>query len=82
MHHMRKLKSASEEGGVAMEAQLNYVITEEAATDDGVIVGKFSINLIPVSVVFDSKVSHSFIHEGFVQDNKLPTKGVHMSPIT
>jgi hypothetical protein len=49
------------------------VIVEEAHVDDGVIVGKLSINSIPARVLFDIGPSHSFIHERYVRDNKFLT---------
>ena len=53
--------------------QLHFVIAEEAQVDDGVIIGKLSINSILARMLFDSGASHSFIHEGYVRDNKFPT---------
>lgn len=53
--------------------QLHFVTAEEANLDDGVIVGKLSINSVPARVLFDTGASHSFIHEGYVRDNKLLT---------
>jgi hypothetical protein len=55
-------------------AQLHYVTTEEAIVDDGVIVGMLRINSILARVLFDSGALHSFIHEGYSRDNKLPSK--------
>jgi len=54
-------------------AQLHYVTAEEAQVDDGVITRKLSINSISARMLFDSRASHSFIHEGYVQDNKFST---------
>lgn len=50
--------------------------TEESATDEGVIVGKLSINSISARF-FDFGALHSFIHEGFVQDHRLPTREIN-----
>jgi hypothetical protein len=36
--------------------------------------GKLNINSISARVLFDSGASHSFIHGGFVRDNKLPIR--------
>ena len=47
--------------------------TEEAQVDDGVIIGTLPINSISARLLFDSGASHSFIHDGFVWDNKFPT---------
>ena len=54
-------------------AQLHYVTAKEAQVDDGVITRKLSINSISARMLFDSRASHSFIHEGYVRDNKFPT---------
>ena len=54
-------------------AQLHYVTAKEAQVDDGVITRKLSINSISARMLFDSRASHSFIHEGYVQDNKFST---------
>jgi len=63
-------------------AQLHYVTAEEAQVDDGVIIGKLSINSVLARMLFDTRASHSFIHEGYVQDNKLSTmefgRGFHI----
>ena len=53
--------------------QLHFVTAEEAQVDDGVIIGKLSINSILARMLFDSRASHSFIHEGYVRDDKFPT---------
>jgi hypothetical protein len=49
------------------------VTAEEAQVDDGVIIRKLSFNSILARMLFDSRASHSFIHEGYVWDNKFPT---------
>ena len=54
-------------------AQLRYVTAEEAQVDDGVIIGKLSVNSISARMLFDSRASHSFIHEGYVRDNEFLT---------
>ena len=46
---------------------------EETQVDDGVIIGTLLINSILARLLFDSRASHSFIHEGYVRDNKFPT---------
>ena len=48
---------------------------EETQVDDGVIIGTLLINSILARLLFDSRASHSFIHEDFAQDNKFPTMG-------
>lgn len=58
------------------EGHLNCVTTEEASTDEQVIVGKLNINSISKRVLFDSRASHSFMNEGFVHRNNLPTRQV------
>ena len=52
---------------------LHFMTIEEAQVDDGVIIGTLPINSILARLMFDSGVSHSFIHEGFARDNKFPT---------
>ena len=52
---------------------LHFMTVEEAQVDDGVIIGTLPINSISARLMFDSGVSHSFIHEGFARDNKFPT---------
>ena len=37
------------------------------------IIGKLPINYISARMLFDSRASHLFIHEGYVRDNKFPT---------
>jgi hypothetical protein len=49
------------------------VTAEEAKVNDGMIVGKLSINSVSARMLFDSRASHSFIHEGYVRDNKFST---------
>lgn len=43
--------------------------TEEAMTDEQVIVGELDINSVSPRVFFDYEASHSFIHEGIVWEN-------------
>ena len=54
-------------------AQLHFMTAEEGQVDDGVIIGTLPINSISTRLLFDSRASHSFIHEGFARDNKFPT---------
>jgi hypothetical protein len=49
-----RAQASKHAGGVPKKAQLNYVSTDEATSDDGVIVGKLSINSISTRVLFDS----------------------------
>jgi hypothetical protein len=45
---------------------VNHVTAEEAQDAPGVVLGTFSVNSVPATVLFDSGASHSFITEQFV----------------
>jgi predicted aspartyl protease len=53
---------------------VNHVTTEQAQDAPGVVLGTFSINSIPATVLFDSGASHSFITEQLVAKHD-----IHMS---
>jgi hypothetical protein len=48
------------------------VIAESVPEDADVVYGMFLINSIPVSVLFDSRASHSFITKSFVEKHNIP----------
>jgi hypothetical protein len=48
------------------------VIAESVPKDAIVVYGLFLINSIPASVLFDSRASHSFITESFVENHNIP----------
>src|ERR1041384_5906928 len=50
----------------AAKGCLNHVQAEEAQEAAYVILGTFSVNLVPAQVLFDSGASHSFVTASFV----------------
>jgi hypothetical protein len=64
---------------VPWKAQLNYVrskvnnmTVEPAQNASGVVLGTFPINYVPVTVLFDSGATHSFITDQFVAKHNMP----------
>jgi hypothetical protein len=51
---------------------VNHVTTKQAQDAPGVVLGTFSVNFVPVTVLFDSRASHSFITEQFVAKHDIP----------
>jgi predicted aspartyl protease len=51
---------------------VNHVTAEEAQDAPGVVLGTFSVNSVPATVLFDSGASHSFITEQFVVKHDIP----------
>jgi hypothetical protein len=45
---------------------VNHVTTEQDQDALGVVLGTFSVNSVPATILFDSGASHSFITEQFV----------------
>ena len=43
------------------------MVQEGAQNDQNVVIGMFSINSFPASVIFDSGATHSFISSGFIR---------------
>jgi hypothetical protein len=52
--------------------RVNHVTTEQAQDAPGVVMGTFSVNSVPATVLFDSGASHSFITEQFVVKHDIP----------
>jgi hypothetical protein len=52
--------------------RVNHVTTKQAQDAPGVVLGMFSINSVPTTVLFDSGASHSFITEQFVAKHDVP----------
>jgi hypothetical protein len=52
--------------------RLNHVTAEQAQDAPGVVLGTFSVNSVPATVLFDSGASHSFITEQFVAKHDIP----------
>jgi hypothetical protein len=48
------------------------VTAESVLEDANVVYGMFLINSVPPSVLFDSRASHSFITESFVEKHNIP----------
>jgi predicted aspartyl protease len=51
---------------------VNHVTAEEAQDAPGVVLGTFSVNSVPATILFDSGASHSFITEQFVAKHDIP----------
>jgi hypothetical protein len=52
--------------------KVNHVSTEEAQQAQDVVLGMFLVSSHPVTVLFDSGASHSFISSSFVVRHQLP----------
>jgi hypothetical protein len=48
------------------------VIAEQAQDAPSFVLGTFSINSVPATILFDSRASHSFITEQFVAKHDIP----------
>jgi hypothetical protein len=60
---------------VAVAARQNYVrgkVNHEAQEAPGVVIGTFFINDTSTVVLFDSRASHSFISDAYVEKHNLP----------
>jgi predicted aspartyl protease len=51
---------------------VNHVTAEQAQDASGVVLGTFSVNSVPATVLFDSGASHSFITEQFMVKHDIP----------
>jgi hypothetical protein len=56
--------------------KLNFTTMSDIPEGASVLTGTFSINDIPVKILFDSRATHSFINEIFV--DKLSLNGSHV----
>jgi hypothetical protein len=65
--------------------RVNHVTAETVPDDVDVVYGMFLVNSIPASVLFDSRASHSFITESFVEKHNIPKhplkKMLHISSL-
>jgi hypothetical protein len=52
--------------------KVNHVTAEQAQDAPGVVLGTFSVNSVPATVLFDSGASHSFITKQFVAKHDIP----------
>jgi hypothetical protein len=53
-------------------SKVNHLTTEEAQQFQDVVLGMFLANTYSVTILFDSKASHSFISSNFVAKHNLP----------
>jgi hypothetical protein len=51
---------------------VNHVNAESAQEVPEVMLGTFSVNSIPATILFDSGASHSFISQAFVRNHSIP----------
>jgi hypothetical protein len=52
--------------------RVNHVNAETAQEASEVMLGTFSVNSIPATILFDSRVVHSFISQAFVRNHSIP----------
>jgi predicted aspartyl protease len=52
--------------------RVNHVTTAQAQDTPGVVLGTFSVNSVPATILFDSGASHYFITEQFVAKHDIP----------
>jgi hypothetical protein len=57
---------------MAQGARVNHVNAESAQEVPEVMLGTFSVNSIPATILFDSGASHSFISQAFVRNHSIP----------
>jgi hypothetical protein len=55
-----------------MYGKVNHMTSDEAQQAQDVVLGMFIVSSHPTTVLFDSRVSHSFITSGFVAKHNLP----------
>jgi hypothetical protein len=53
-------------------ARVNHVNAESMQEAPEVMLGTFSVNSIPATILFDSGASHSFISQAFVRNRSIP----------
>jgi hypothetical protein len=63
-------------------AQVNHVDAQEAQQAQGVVLGEFLVEFTPITVLFDSGASHSFIATGFVEKHGIPTAYLEIPLVT
>ena len=51
---------------------MNHVAAETVQEGPEIMMGTFSINSIPATVLFDSRASHTFISQAFVRVHSIP----------
>jgi hypothetical protein len=55
-----------------IDGKINHVTTEEAQQTQDVVLGMFIASSHPAIVLFDSRVSHSFVSSSFLVKHHLP----------
>jgi hypothetical protein len=55
-----------------VRGKINHVTVEQAQEAPEVVLGTFLVNSEPASVLFDSRASHSFVTNQFVEKHNLP----------
>ena len=65
-------KPNNNQKSTAYAATVNNVATETVQEGPEIMMGTFSINSIPATVLFDSGASHTFISQAFVRVHSLP----------
>jgi hypothetical protein len=56
---------------IAKTGRVNYTTMEDIPEGEQVLVGTFSLNGRPVSILFDSGASHDFISKAYTQKHQL-----------
>jgi pyruvate/2-oxoacid:ferredoxin oxidoreductase alpha subunit len=62
-----------------VHGKVNHVAVEEAQEASDMVIGMFFINDTSAVVLFDSRVSHSFISATYVEKHNLPHSLARMS---
>jgi hypothetical protein len=55
-----------------LHGKVNHVTVEQAQEAQEVVLGTFLVNSEPASVLFNSRASHSFVTNQFVEKHNLP----------
>jgi hypothetical protein len=63
-------------------AKVNHVYAEEAEDAPKVVLGEFLVQSFLTTILFDSRVSHSFISSHFIETHDIPTVALKRSLIT
>jgi len=65
-------KPNSNQKSTAYAATMNNLATKTVQERPEIMMGTFSINSIPATVLFDSGASHTFISQAFVRVHRIP----------
>jgi hypothetical protein len=63
-------------------AKVNHVYAEEAEDAPKVVLGEFLVQSFLATILFDSRVSHSFISSHFIETHDIPTVALKRPLIT